>query len=395
MIAEGRTNMEFSQTYLHNLQRFKDCINFKHIDRVLHFSNFYTWKILDSDMRPKLSEAMRDYRILERIQCEFQERYRFDCHFDLCTRNLIQPVEAMGAGYHIMIDDEKETINFIEHVLMDASEYEEYGTDRRSASWKMFNRKYPGLSKRQMLNAIIKNLEACAFAAHMTKKFIEVYNCPSVYNMNVAGAIQVPYERFYKYYRGIKEMAIDVRRHKDILIDTLNKIHEEDTKPALKKTLETLHAESSPFITDTMIAMLAHATLSQKQWDELYWPHLKDYLDMIVAAGKSTTIYLENSIIRFAEYFQDYPKGHIVIVVELDDLTKLRQKLPNVCLVGGMTSDLLGYGTPEQCVDRVKKLVNDLGDGFILGQDKMISFRNDCKRENLLAICDYVQNFRW
>ena len=60
-----------------------------------------------------------------------------------------------------------------------------------------------------------------------------------------------------------------------------------------------------------------------------------------------------------------------------------------------MTAALLGNGTPEQCVDRVKYLANELGDGFILSQDKMMAFRNDCRRENLEAVCEYVNNFRW
>ena len=114
-----------------------------------------------------------------------------------------------------------------------------------------------------------------------------------------------------------------------------------------------------------------------------------------MAAGKTVVIYLENSIMRFAEYFQDYPKGHIIMILELDDLVELRKKLPNICFAGGMTAALLGNGTPEQCVDRVKYLANELGDGFILSQDKMMAFRNDCRRENLEAVCEYVNNFRW
>lgn len=80
---------------------------------------------------------------------------------------------------------------------------------------------------------------------------------------------------------------------------------------------------------------------------------------------------------------------------EKDDVFELRKAFPNVAISGGMPTALLGRGTPEQCVDRVKELADGLGDGFMLSQDKMISFRNDCKRENLQAVCDYLQTFRW
>ncbi len=387
--------MKFSKEYRENLQRVRDCMNFKHVDRIIHLSNIYTWKILDSDRNVKLSEAFRNYELLELIQCEFQEKYHFDIHMDLNTRNLIRPVEALGSGNHIMIDDENESINFYDHVLMEAEEYEDYAKKRAEVNWRMFNRKYPELTKAQFLDGFIKNMEAGAFASHMTQKFVEDYNCLGVYDTKVAGAVQVPFERFPKYYRGIREMAMDMRRHKGQLLDTINYIHETENIPALQKTLKNLEGKESPFMADIFMPMLAHATISQKQWDMFYWPHLKDYLDMIVAAGRTAVIYLENSILRFADYFKDYPKGHIIMIIELDDMVELRKALPNVCLAGGMTSDLLGHGTPQQCVDRVKYLADELGDGFILSQDKMIAFRNDCRRENLEAICEYVNNFRW
>ncbi len=62
--------------------------------------------------------------------------------------------------------------------------------------------------------------------------------------------------------------------------------------------------------------------------------------------------------------------------------------------MGGMTTDLLGNGTKQQCIDYAKKLIDELGDGFIFSTNKMVSFRNDCKRENLLAVTDFVRNYQ-
>lgn len=388
--------MKLSQEYYDNLQRVRDCTNFKHVDRIIHLSNFYTWKILDSDRHVKLSEAMTSYETLELIQREFQEKYHFDIHMDLNTRNLILPSQAMGSGNHIMIDDANESINFYDHVLMEQDEYPEYKSKRAEMNWKMFNRKYPGLDKRHFLDAFIKQQEASAFAGYMGRMMVEDYGCLGVYDTDVAGgAVQVPFERFPKYYRGIKEIAFDMRRKKADMLDCLDYIQQNEIIPGLKKTLAEMEGKDSLYMADFMIAMLAHGTISQKQWDTFYWPYLKEYLDMIVAAGKTVVFYLENSIMRFAEYFQDYPKGHIIMILELDDLVELRKKLPNICFAGGMPASLLGNGTPEECVDRVKYLVNELGDGFILSQDKMMAFRNDCRRENLEAVCEYVNNFRW
>ena len=381
--------MQYSATYQENLKRLKACRDLEHIDRVPHFSNFHTWKILDSDLKPKLSEALADYAMLDKIQCEFHERYQFDVHYDLLNRNLLKPSTVLGSGAHHMINDESESINFIDHVLMQADEYPEYATNRMAVNWKMWNRKCPELTQGDMARSLILNMENAAYLTYMKEKFAAEYDSPYPFGPH---CIQVPFERFNKYYRGIKQAHLDLRRQKTVLKDTFDRIQEDEVMPALRKALEQ---DTSMYITDMLVALLSHTMMSVKQWDEFFWPYLKPQLDLVAASGKKVMVYLENSILRFAEYFQDYPKGFLTIVPEIDDVVELRKALPNACIVGGMSAMMLGRGTPEQCVDAAKRVIDQMGDGFMLGQDKMMSFRNDCKRENLLAVCDYVRNFRW
>lgn len=379
--------MEYSSVYKERLQVLRDCVAYKHTYRVPHYSNFWTWKILDSDLHPKLSTALADYGILDRTQCEFQERYNFDSHYNLSTRNLLRPSEILG-GHHHHIDDEVESINFYDQPVMEGDEYLDYVNDRTGTNWKMFLRKYPDLNQGTMARAIIRNIDNTTFPGYMEKKFAEVYGCPPAFGP----IVQVPYEMFHKYLRGIKNATLDLRRHKAEMKEACDRIQEEETMPRLRAALAK---DTSMYMTDAMNALLAHTTLNKKQWEEIYWPYEKEYLDTILAAGKTCTMFVEGSILRFAEYFQDYPKGFLAVIPELDDVREIRKALPNACVIGGMKTATLGNGTPEECVDEAKRVINDMGDGFILSQDKMISFRNDCRRENLLAVCDYVQNFRW
>lgn len=374
--------------YRANLRRLKDCIQHKHIDRVPHFSNIYTWKILDSDLKPKLSEAMSNYTLLDKMQCEFQERYHFDVHFDLLNRNLLKPETVMGGNHHL-INDEAESINFFDHVLMNADEYEEYAKDPMAVNWKMFRRKYPDITAGQVAKAMALREENIAYVDHMKKKFRDKYSSAFANGRIVA---QVPYERFHKYYRGIKEATMDLRRRKSVLHDVFDSMMENEIMPNLKKQLETF--DDSDCMCDVMMPFLSHAMMNNKQWDEFYWPYLKPQIDMIAEHGKTILIYCENSLLRFAEYFQDYPKGLFLIVPELDDVRDIRKAIPNAAVAGGLTTDLLGHGTPEECVDAAKRAIDDMGDGFMLSQNKMVSFRNDCRRENLLAVCEYVQSYR-
>ena len=64
--------------------------------------------------------------------------------------------------------------------------------------------------------------------------------------------------------------------------------------------------------------------------------------------------------------------------------------------MGGLTTELLSNGTPEECVAYTKRLCDELGKdgGFILSEGKMLSYRNDSKRENYKAVCDFVNSYR-
>lgn len=379
--------MEYKKDLQERLDVLHSCVRHTHTYRVPHFSNFWTWKILDSDLHPKLSQALADYSMLDRMQCEFQERYGFDVHYDVLNRNLLKPSSIMG-GHHHMVNDETESINFFDHVLMEENEYTRYKTNRWDVSWDMFLRKYPDLDQGTMAKAIALNAENAAYLPHMQKKLAERYGCPVCYG----SIIQVPHERFHKYYRGIKAATMDMRRQKAALIDTYDAIMEDEVIPGLRRALAQ---DTSRYMCDIMVPMLAHTMMNTRQWESFYWPYMKQILDAAEEAGKSVLIFVENSVLRFKDYFQDYSKGTLVLVPELDPVTELRQAIPNATIVGGLRSTMLGLGTPEECVDAAKQVIQEMGDGFILGADKMISFRNDCRRENLLAVCEYVQNFRW
>ena len=377
--------MEYSSEFKARKALFDDCIAFRKPERIPTISNVYTWKILDSGY--KLSEAMLDFDIMEEIVCGFHERYQFDSYLDLGTRNMLKHTREMGEAFYV-IDDEDEAVNFFDHVLMEEDEYGEFTEDPKAFYWKMFLRKYPNATKEQVVKTIGHFLEFSSFGNKMRDKFIESYSCPGVFS--IMGVALNPFENVFQTYRGIKEISLDMRMRGNELKELLDMLYETELEPRMKGGLQS---QEDFYICDMYTAMLGHSIMSLKQFEEYYWPYLKKTLDATVAAGKTIYIYTESNILRFAEYFQDIPKGTVVLHPELDDLFELREKLPNVCLVGGMKTELLGYGTREECVDYAKRLIDGLGEGFIMSQDKMISFRNDATRENLLAVNEFVRSY--
>ena len=99
---------------------FDNAFAIKKNPRVPLFSNFWTWKLLDQN-EYSLTEVLNNYELLEKYVSEFQERYQFDSHFDLCTRNPIQVIRALGVeGFH-QIDEDR--INVVDHYIMEEDEY--------------------------------------------------------------------------------------------------------------------------------------------------------------------------------------------------------------------------------------------------------------------------------
>lgn len=383
--------MSEQNLFQERVQLFRDATRFKKINRIPNISNFTTWQILDSDTGYKLSEAMKDWNKMHEVVLEFHKRYNFDGYTGLGTRNPIGVTDALGVSMH-EVDDEKEIVNHRDHAWMNGDEYKEYSEDSMKYFWtKVLPRKYPDMSMDRMKNCVA---EYMAFVQY-NQKILETLAENQVPNLfDMVGVILHPFEKVFNYLRGIKGVSLDLRRHKSEIIETMEMKYQQEIVPVLDLVCAQDNENLYPF--DVSAVFLGHSVLSTKQFGEIYWPHFKKIIDKLAENNKTMFLGCESDMMRFVEYFQDVPKGVLTIHLELDNIFEMRKKLPNICFAGGMTTDLLGYGTKEQCVDYSKKLLDELGrdGGFIFSQNKIVSYRNDCKRENLLAVNEFVRNYR-
>jgi hypothetical protein len=60
-----------------------------------------------------------------------------------------------------------------------------------------------------------------------------------------------------------------------------------------------------------------------------------------------------------------------------------------------MPVDLLYHGTKRENINYAKRLIDELAadGGFMFSQNKMVSYPNDCKAENLKAVNDFVREY--
>jgi hypothetical protein len=367
-------------------------------DKTPHMANFWSWPILDAGY--KLSEATHNYDILEKCIVRFAKKYEFDLHIIYGTRNISRVTDLLGGGF-ISIDDEKEMIVNKDHRILNSDEYDEFVEDVEKFVWsKALPREFKKFNSNLTLDEFIEVAKEFKrftdFRTHISKRLREECGLPNAVADTTTPGLVTGFEYLFCYLTGIKGTSIDLRRKADKVKYVCQSLDESMLMPVVDAIMDGEQGSdpSRPF--DYIITMMGSTVLSAKQFGELYWPAFKKLCDAIVAKDKMIYIFIEGDSKRFWEYFQELPKGHFAVGLEQDDPYEFRKALPNLAIIGGMDTSLLGGGTPDECVAAAQKAIDELGGdgGLILSQNKMISFRNDVKPENLKAVCDFVKDYR-
>ncbi|MBQ9912068.1 MAG: hypothetical protein IJM49_03470 [Firmicutes bacterium] len=361
--------------------------------RVPHLSSFMTWKIVDAGYR--FSEALHDWDLMEKITVAFEDRYGFDCIREMGNRNPIKVVEGFGESKYI-IDDENSFISAKDFVLMEPGEYDEVLHNKREYVYsKLLQRRFGkelAAATPEVMNKVVHEFKAYLdYNARINKRMLEEFGVPNMYGPGIGGSAM---ESVLNTWRGFKGTAIDLRRCPDKLDEVCQQQLENMTLPMYEMIRKGPDGPTPGCSFDTTGGGLAHTLLNRKQYERYYWPSIKPGLELLVEKNKTSYWFCQGDYRPFMDFFQDLPKGHLCIHVELGDIFEMRKQNPNIAFAGGIPMTMLGGGTPQECVDLTKKLIEEVGrdGGLVLSQDKMCSYPKDCTRENLSAICDFVQN---
>lgn len=378
------------------VQLFRDAANFKKTERIPHFANVVTWKVFDAGYT--LDQAMTNFDIMEKTVLHFLDKYPVDAVLDVGIRNQFNVTEAFGEGGYYYYTEEVVGVHDHAHCTVDT--LMEYLDDPTRYAWEVILPKKYGEDWEKKTTAVWKKtfseyMRYIKYILHMSS-VTGKYGLPSLSPNNpMMGAIVFGIEELMSNLLGIQQLSVAMRRSPDKIEEFINRWDEERIQPAIEK-VKNGKGPNYKYCFDSSILMLAHTVMNKKQFERFYWPHLKELLDAYAEKGMNIRIFAEGSILRFAEYFKDYPKGVLTFHLEQDDPFEFRKALPNVCIMGGMTTDLLTNGTPEECVAYAKRLCDELGQdgGFIFSENKMLSYRNDAKAENMKAVCEFVNNYR-
>lgn len=382
---------------------FKDATRQTKPKRIPLLSNVWSWKIIDSPY--KFTEALMDYDKLEKTLFDFHEKYNFDGYLEISDRNPIQVTYPMGQQDYV-IRDEDYSINTPDHaMMMKDDEYDALSENMLKFLWeKALPRKFSGFNEPDVIERLkTSGKELLKFQAYLNKMFTTFQNDYHVPLLTpngdfIQGGSSFPPDmtQFLSvFFRGILGFSVDMRRHPDKIIA----LNEHNFKTVVKPQLDAIRAGASGSCPTTLFdysgGTIHQNSMNIKQFEKFFWPYFKPVMDVMCEKDKLVYIFIEGDIGRFSEFYQDIPKGHLVLNLENDNIFEMKKKLPNITFAGGMPCELLYSGTKQQCIDYAKKLIDEVGyDGsYIFSQNRMVSFKNDCTAENLLAVNNFVREY--
>ncbi|NLL63522.1 MAG: hypothetical protein GX241_04675 [Ruminococcaceae bacterium] len=381
----------------YRVKLFRDAQSWVKPDRISHYGNIVTWKIFDAGYT--IDQAVTNFDVMEEVVVKFLDTYPIDVLIDIGIRNQFNVTEAFGMGENGYYYYDAEVVGINDHAYCPVDRLLEYIEDKEKFAWEVaLPEKFPDFYEKSVdtwKNVWKEYIKYIMFIFKMNS-VCNKYGLPSgAPNNPMKGTINFAIEEAITNLLGIRNLSIALRRNFDELKEFCDAWHEKETKPIIDKVLKSDYGPDMKYCFDASLIMLSQNILNPKQFDELYWCYLEPLLKAYETKGKCPRIFTEGKIGSFVDHFTDFKKGSLAFHLENDNPWEIREALPNVAIIGGLTTQLLGNASPEECVEYTKKLIDELGSdgGFILSEDKMLSYRNDCKSENLKAVCEFVSTY--
>jgi hypothetical protein len=208
---------------------------------------------------------------------------------------------------------------------------------------------------------------------------------PSLFGGGImAGA---PFDSFGDMMRGTKGIFMDMYRQPQ-------KLHE-----AMEYWLKlmTTQIKNFPMTASPVCIMPLHkgddTFMSDKQFEEFYWPTLRRLLLAMVDEGLVPMPFAEGKYTKRLKQITDTPRSGVMWWFDQTDMAEAKRILGDICcIVGNVPTSVVMTGTVEQVKENCRKLIEDCapGGGYILGGGASV---DHAKIENLQAMmeaaCEY------
>ncbi len=202
------------------------------------------------------------------------------------------------------------------------------------------------------------------------------------------GGCKAPFDVIGDTLRGTRGVMLDMYKQPD----KLHQAMETFTLLMIKMGASGAKANGNPIVF-IPLHKGADGFISNKQFEEFYWPTLKKVIMGLIDEGCVPFLYAEGSYNSRLEIIKnDLPKGKTLWGFDQTDMVKAKEVIGDVaCICGNVPTALLAVGTPKQVEDYVKKLIETCGEGggFIVMNGAVI---DEAKPENVKAMIEAAKN---
>lgn len=201
-----------------------------------------------------------------------------------------------------------------------------------------------------------------------------------------------PFDFIFDSLRGMKGALIDMRRQPEKLLQAIEVLCEKSIRESMTD-FDAIKGKAWPFVRSGFhVVPYIGLTAFKKYW----WPFFLKMYQPYIEAGVKIFLKSEGKSGYCFEMYRDLPKSTMIIQLEEDDPFAVYQQVGDVATIAaGITTNLLKYGTKQQCIDYVKKCFDTFapGGGFIFLQDRPLLCANDVNVENLFAVYEFAKEY--
>jgi len=206
--------------------------------------------------------------------------------------------------------------------------------------------------------------------------------------MQFGAFTQAPFDTLGDFFRGTKEIMLDMYRRPDTLIKACEKLLPFMFEIAVNAT--KVSGNPRVFIP---IHKGLDTFMSIEQFRKFYWPTLRELMVALINEGLNPCPLWEGDCTTRLEIIKDIPAGKACYAFEATDMVKAKEVLRDtVCIRGNIPLSLLAIKTPDEVRTYCKNLIDSVGKngGYIMDASTGL---DDAKPENVRAMFDFTREY--
>jgi uroporphyrinogen-III decarboxylase len=205
---------------------------------------------------------------------------------------------------------------------------------------------------------------------------------------NVWGGMSgAPFDMIGDFLRGTNGIMMDMFKRPDKLHEAMARI----APIAISEGVASANASGCP-----IVFMPLHkgtgGFMSNRQFEEFYWPTLKEVMMGLVNEGLVPMPFAEGNYEARLDIIKDMPRSSVIWFFEHMDMAKAKKALGHICIAGNVPVSVMCTGKPEEVKERCRKLIEICapGSGYILTAGAYLDIGNP---DNLRAMLEAAKEY--